>query len=329
MPHTLHAQSIRTVRLDDNHNAFTDLIAFEGSLYLTFRICPEGHMLYPSSRITVLRSDDAGATWREVLRFAAPDPGHDLRDAHWLRLGGRLHLYVSAWRIPGSDEFRDLNQMRSYTASTADGVSWDGPTHLPDLDGHFVWRAADHAGRGYLCGRWLRDLAAVPFREHPELVQSRMLVSDDGRAWREAGLFQEVDGNETAFAFDPDGAVTAVCRRTGRLTAQLCESRPPYTQWRRRDLGRFIGGPVLTRWGADWLVGGRDFDGPRALTRLWWLRDGVLEPALDLPSGGDCSYPGIHIIDATHALVSWYSSHHASGGMHGPAAIYLAELVRA
>ncbi len=60
---------------------------------------------------------------------------------------------------------------------------------------------------------------------------------------------------------------------------------------------------------------------------LWWLRDGTLHEALELPSGSDCSYPGFVETGEGTALLSYYSSHEGSGSQLPPSAIYLAELV--
>ncbi|MCE7987170.1 MAG: hypothetical protein DYG89_38860 [Caldilinea sp. CFX5] len=57
--------SLRQLYNDGNHNAFTDLCRFGESYYLTFRSCPEGHMIFASSRIVILRSRDA-QQWEQV-----------------------------------------------------------------------------------------------------------------------------------------------------------------------------------------------------------------------------------------------------------------------
>jgi hypothetical protein len=58
METVVRLESVRRLFDDGNHNAFTDLCRFDGQLYLTFRNCPEGHMLFTSSRIIVMRSAD-------------------------------------------------------------------------------------------------------------------------------------------------------------------------------------------------------------------------------------------------------------------------------
>ena len=52
--HQLNVRSVRQVFSDGNHNAFTDLCVFGDRFYLTFRSCPDGHGVSPTSRIVVL-----------------------------------------------------------------------------------------------------------------------------------------------------------------------------------------------------------------------------------------------------------------------------------
>ncbi|MHC4120501.1 MAG: hypothetical protein ACYSWO_23655, partial [Planctomycetota bacterium] len=40
--------NVRRVFHDGHHNAFTDLVRFRGRFYLTFRSCPDGHMVHPT-----------------------------------------------------------------------------------------------------------------------------------------------------------------------------------------------------------------------------------------------------------------------------------------
>jgi hypothetical protein len=153
-----------------------------------------------------------------------------------------------------------------------------------------------------------------------------MLESDDGLIFRKRALFQETWGDETAFLFEPDGRVVAVARR-GSRAAQLCRSKPPYADWQRIELDRYIGGPLLTKWGNRYVVGGRKtLGGQGPKTSLCWLIDDRLHEFAELPSGGDNSYPGFVELSSARALVSWYSSHERdqSGGVI--TAIYLAEL---
>ena len=119
-----------------------------------------------------------------------------------------------------------------------------------------------------------------------------MLESDDGLIWRKKAVFQETAGDETAFLFESDGSLVAIGRRGG-ANAQLLKSRPPYVDWQRQDIGRYVGGPLIAKWEGHYLVGGRNPTtdrGPK--TSLCWLSDDRLHEFAELPSGGDNSYPG-------------------------------------
>jgi hypothetical protein len=152
-----------------------------------------------------------------------------------------------------------------------------------------------------------------------------MLESDDGLVWRTRALFQEEWGNETAFQIASDGGVTAVARTLHN--AQLCRSRPPYAEWTRTGLGRFIGGPLLARWQGRYLVGGRHMTAEEpAVTVLYWLEGDSLEEIARLPSAGDNSYPGLVELPSGEALVSWYSTHEKDAAGQPFTAVYLAQL---
>jgi len=320
----IHVDSVRKVFDDGMHNAFTDLCWFRGELYLTFRSCPDGHMVFPTSKIVVLRSPDGGE-WRKVFEFSAPL--RDVRDPHFMVFMGKLHVYSGAWLCNPCEPGRhDMNDMLGYAAWTADGRAWEGPRSLEGTYGHYIWRAAAFGAKAYLCGRRCRDFTptedGAPSRP---IRESALLESDDGLVWKWTGIFHGDGGDETAFVFEEDGEIVAVART--KANAQLCQARPPYRQWTHADLGRFVGGPLLARWGKRLLVGGRKRvadDQPR--TVLSWLVDGRLEDVVELPSGGDNSYPGFAAFSETRGLVSWYSSHEGSGGKTAPCSIYLAEV---
>ena len=318
--------SVRRVFHNGEHNAFTDLIRFQGKLYLTFRSCPDGHMVHPTASIMILTSDD-GREWRQAHRFHVPE--RDTRDPHFLVFRDKLFVYTGTWYSGPTTLARDdydLNKHLGYAAWSDDGVTWHSPIMLEGTFGHYIWRAAAFGDKAYLCGRRKAGFAVGPRGEGQE-VESLMLESDDGLIWRKRAVFQETAGDETAFLFEPDGRVVAIGRR-GRAPAQLLRSTPPYTEWDRKDLDRYIGGPLLVKWGDRYLVGGRKITedtGPK--TSLCWLVDDRLHEFAELPSGGDNSYPGFVLLAPNRALISYYSSHERDAAGKPITAIYLAELV--
>lgn len=323
---SIHVDTVHRVFDDGQHNAFTDLTRYGGRYYLCFRSCPEGHMLFTTSRIRVLASDDGVSNWQQVFEFQVSD--RDVRDPHLLVLGDRLFVYAGAWLVAGDDRPRDLNDHLGFGAWTDDGQSWHGPRMLEGTYGHYIWRAAAYNDKAYLCGRRRRNFAPLPQGgEDRRYLEAAMLQSDDGLTWRTASLFAEDHGNETAFQFDETGTVWALARGDDDMPARVCRSRPPYDDWERVTLGQNVGGPMLERWGQRWLVAGRRMTDPsNPRTVLWWLQDDRLHEAVELPSGGDTSYPGFEALDDKRGLLSFYSSHEGSGRSVAPCHVYIAEI---
>lgn len=315
--------SVRRVYHNGEHNAFTDLCRFRGQLWLTFRTCPDGHMVHPTSSIVILRSAD-GREWQEAHRFRVER--RDTRDPHFLVFQDKLFVYTGTWysgttTLPHAEY--DLNKHLGFAAWSADGVSWHSPVMLEGTFGHYIWRAAAFGGKAYLCGRRKTGFEMTARGEGPE-VQSLMLESDDGLIWHKRAVFQETDGDETAFLFEPDGRVLGVGRRSGN--AQWLRSDPPYETWDRGEFDRSIGGPLLARWGSRILVAGRKTTPAGPKTSLCWLADDRLHEFAELPSGGDNSYPGFVELAPDRGLVSYYSSHERDASGKTITAIYLAEL---
>ena len=315
--------AVRRVFNNGEHNAFTDLCRFRGQFWLTFRSCPDGHMVHPTACAIVLRSTD-GDKWEEAHRFSVDR--RDTRDPHFLVFQDKLFVYTGTWYSGTTTLARadyDLNKHLGYAAWTGDGVTWHSPILLEGTFGHYIWRGAASGGKAYLCGR--RNIGfEITARGEGRRVESLMLESDDGFIWRKRAVFQEIAGDETAFLFEPDGSVLGVGRRSGN--AQLLRSKPPYTHWDRKDLDRSIGGPLLAKWGSRYLVGGRKTTPTGPKTSLCWLVGDELREFAELPSGGDNSYPGFLELAPDRALVSYYSSHERDASGKTITAIYLAEL---
>jgi len=108
---------VRQVFDNGEHNAFTDMIKFKGKYYLTFRTCPGGHMLFPTSRILIMQSDDA-ENWKQVDEFSVPK--RDVRDPHFLIFKDKLFVYTGTWYCGDSaPKTRTINEI------------WDMPSGQP------------------------------------------------------------------------------------------------------------------------------------------------------------------------------------------------------
>lgn len=317
----VEVSNVHQVFDNGEHNAFTDMIEFKGKYYLTFRTCPGGHMLFPTSRILIMQSDDA-KTWQQVDEFSVPK--RDVRDPHFLIFKDKLFVYSGTWYCGDSaPKTRTINEHLGFAVWSADGKQWSKPIMLEGTYGHYIWRAAAYKDKAYLCGRRIRHFAKDD--QGRELIETAILESDDGLVWKTASLFNEKQGNETAFLFEENGDLLAI-GRSGSHSAWVMRSRPPFDHWDRKQLDRFIGGPLLAKWGDHYLVGGRQRKNGKFVTSLYWFMDDELHEFASLPSGGDNSYPGILILGPDHALVSYYSSHEKDKDGQPITAIYMADL---
>lgn len=326
---TIEVQNVRRAFHNGEHNAFTDLIDWKGKYWLTFRSCPDGHMVFSTSRIIVLSSADKGKSWQPEHEFSVPF--RDTRDPHFLSFKGKLFVYTGTWYSGEGElprEKYDINKHLGYGVFTEDGKTWSDPHQLEGTYGHYIWRAAAHGETAYLCGRRKRDYSEQESGAGgTRIMESAMLESEDGLNWRFRSLFQKDRGNETAFLFEADGSLVAISRAGGNV-ADFERAKPPYLEWQRSELASHVGGPMLVKWGEHYLVGGRKPTGDGPKTTLHWLQDDQLTEAVRLPSGGDNSYPGFIAIDENRGLLSWYSSHEKDADGKTITAIYLAELLK-
>lgn len=316
----VRVENIRRAFHNGEHNAFTDLIRWRGRFWLAFRSSPDGHGVFASGSVIILSSDDA-KSWRQVHRFSVTE--RDTRDPHFLIFGQKLFIYTGTAHV-GKEGKRhtDWNAHLGYASWTDDGPTWAKPRALEGTYGHYIWRAAAHGGKAYLCARRWREHQPGADRS---TMEAALLESEDGLHWRFRSLIQETLGNETALLFQPDGTLIAVSRGSPEHSF-LGRTRPPYQEWTRENLPGYVGGPMLARWGDRLVVGGRRTTPQGSRTNLLWLVGTQLLPLAELPSGGDNSYPGFVELDDGRGLVSWYSTHEKEADGKPITAIYLAEL---
>ena len=288
------------------HNAFTDLLRFKDRWFCVFRE-GTGHVSH-DGKIRVIVSGD-GDAWTSAALVETPDPKTpDLRDPKIsVTPDGRLMLVAGAAN-------RKKGQVHHHTHAwfSSDGSDWGEAVAVgePNL---WLWRVTWHKGAAY----------GVGYGRVGERI-ARLYRSTDGRTFRihVPRLFEKGYPNETSLVFLPDGTSCALLRRDGApFTAQLGIARPPYTEWRWKDLGVRIGGPVLVRLpDGRFIAATRRYDGG-VRTSLQWLDadKGTLTEFLRLPSGGDTSYPGLVLHDGL-LWVSYYASH------EGKTSIYLAKV---
>jgi hypothetical protein len=300
------------------HNAFTDLIRFQERWFCTFRE-GEGHV-GGNGRIRLLVSE-TGGKWESAALLS--EAGTDLRDPKlsitpdrqlMLTLGGSVY------------EGKTLTERQPRVAFSQDGRQWTAPKRVAAKD-DWLWRVTWHQGRAYGIAY------TVPVRRgaaSPTEWTVKLLSSTNGVNYELVTLL-DVPGrpNEATLQFLENGDCVALLRREGadakaEKDAWIGVSRAPYQDWKWTPAGMFVGGPnfvVLSD--GTMLAGGRQVtpaaQGPRMFVGPMTLQS--ITPRWILPSGGDCSYPGMVWHDGL-LWVSYYSSH------EGKSSIYLAKLPR-
>lgn len=285
------------------HNAFTDLIRFRGRWFCTFRE-GERHVYGKDGTIRIISSKD-GKKWESYALLE--EKGIDLRDPKLsITPDGRLMLSV------GGSVYRDkeLLNRRPRVSFSADGKNWTG--FIPVLkDGEWLWRVTWHKGVAW--GTSYSNLT-------PDWNLS-LYKSEDGINYQLVTQFQ-IDGrpNETTLRFLSDGDMLALVRReSGNKKAMIGRSKSPYTGWSWKETGFQVGGPNFIVIGKDevWAAGRSYGEGYK--TTLARMNSEEYQPVLDLPGGGDTSYPGM-VWYKNSLWMSYYSSH------EGKASIYLAKI---
>jgi hypothetical protein len=288
------------------HNAFTDLMWYNGKFWCVFRE-GSGHVS-PDGALRVISSVN-GENWEPAALITSPDS--DLRDAKiTVTPDGKFML-------SGAEALHDksIHTHQSLVWFSDDGVNWSEKHKIGDPD-FWLWRTTWHKNEafnfGYGCG---------------EKKLLRLYKSSDGKNFETLVEDLNIDSypNETSVVFKGD---TAFCllRRDGENKSGLFGiALPPYKNWEWKDMGVRIGGPDLII-----LPDGRFLAAVRlyetdnwhpARTSLCQINPatGKLSELLTFPSGGDTSYAGMVWHDDV-LWVSYYSSHEEK------TAIYLAKV---
>ena len=290
------------------HCAFTDLAYWNGAFWCAFRE-GRGHVS-ADGKIRVLTSAD-GSAWKSTALVALH--GYDLRDAGLSATpDGRLMLIGGAAPRKSDGESAPTGTFVSFSS---EGSTWTDPTIILE-PGRWLWRVSWHNGKAY----------GISYATPEGRPYTALLASGDGRDF--APLVEQLFGQgyptEATLRFD-DGTMLCLQRRDGPRdanSAYLGIAKAPYTDWQWHDLGIYFGGPNFIRVpSGQWIAAGRILrpDGPKTELAHLDVENKTLTPILELPSGGDTSYPGLVWQDGL-LWVSYYSSH------EGKANIYLAKV---
>ena len=287
------------------HNAFTDLIRFDGKWICTFREA-SAHGNSADGRVRVIASAD-GKSW-ESLALLESKAG-DLRDPKLsITPDGQMMMDVVLATVNPQDAVRH----RSQTFLSKDAKTWEGPIPKGD-DNFWLWRSTWEQDKCYVVGY----RTTLP----REKRFTRLYRSTNGRDFETHvdQLYEEGAAGESTLLFRNDGS--CICLLRHESAARVGISKAPYTDWSWKVTNERIGGPNLIELSDGRLVAAGRVYKPQQHMALLWLdaENGKLAEFLKLPSGGDCSYPGLVLHDGL-LWVSYYSSH------EGKSSIYLAKV---
>ncbi len=321
--------SVDRLYYDGRHNAFTDLIEWQGEYYVTFR-SSEHHGLPPCGDILVFRSEDL-LDWEECGHISTDG---DDRDPKFVDAGDRLGIVFGTWyprwasrSLPNAEY-----DLISHVVTSRDGASWSSPRQVYGVN-YWLWRILT-VDEGFLC-------AAYHFarRDDRDMRTVHLLAGEDLLDWRLVGLMREGGGCGEPVLYEPDeGRLNCVIRTLEPGNhSWLGQSEAPYRQWEWTDLGVMIHAPVVLPVEGGWICAGRSqvCDLPEgtakpdsgAHTSVWELTEGGARHVLTVPSAGDCSYCGLAYGPEGEVVMSYYSQHEwmpLPKGQPTPADIFLA-----
>lgn len=284
------------------YNAFTDLIYYKGIFYCCFRES-DSHAGGEDGQIRVITSSD-GVTWTSLALLTLK--GYDLRDPHLSKTPkGDLLINMGATLWQGENQ-----TLNSAVCFSSDGTNFDSVQLLPYV-GQWMWRVTWHKGHAYT--------AAYQFTDDSKGFYLTLMHSPDGTEYKTLKRFHLAkDPTETTLRFLEDGTMIALVRRNAG-DGLIGTSPPPYENWVWADTNSILGGPnflVLSN-NAMWATSRYITENKKEKCILAEMSMQAYDPALILPSGGDCSYPGMVHRDGK-LYISYYSSH------EGKASIYFA-----
>lgn len=296
------------------HSAFTDLIRFNNAFYSTFR---EGttHVKGWDGKARVIKSTD-GKNWTSVALLKMD--GRDVRDPKIsLTPDNRLMVLMD---VEANDSGK-VNSRKPYVSfSDKSGDHFSEPkesTVDPKASSwsNWVWRVTWYNGTGY----------AINYQPAGVFL----VKTTDGLKFDYVSKI-EVDGypNESTVRFDKTGKIYVMIRREEKdKMGVLATSAAPYQEWTINYMNQRLGGPNFIFLNDSTLcIGSRLYPSSEAggvskHMAAVFLSDlkGKVYKIVQVPSGGDCSYPGL-VIHKGLLWYSYYSSH------EGKTSIYMAKI---
>lgn len=281
-----------------HHVGFTSLVQYKGYWYCAFR---EGssHMSR-DGKITIMQSRN-GRCWKKITVLSKPHA--DLRDP-------KLIVYKQQLHITAGQRLRTF--CRTLIWHSCNGKDWSPAKALTANNKNtWLWQPIRYNtilfGFAYPCGKpygqplqWMQEHNS----HHMKCIKT--MTDVDGFA-NEVALTQDADGIYALLRRDPEVGLYGVC------------TDPTVGNWQWSALAERIGGPSILRVQQQSILCYRRYQ-PRVCLVLSYQSNSEAKKSLILPSGGDCSYAGMTVVQG-NLWISYYSSH------QGRSRIYIAHCV--
>lgn len=298
------------------HNAFTDLVRYKGYFYCTFREAdnhvPKGRE--QNGKVRVLRSHSS-KNWESIALLH--NGLYDLRDPK-ISVTPDHRLMV----IMGGSDYStgSLSGCVPHVSFSSDGRHFSDPQPavtdaLVRSDFDWIWRITWKGGTGY-------GVVYQPNQPDAEIAVHLLSTTDGIHYQLVCKLGLTGKPNEATIRFEGDRMYIVIRREGSGTNGMLGVSDPPYQSWKWTDLGMRIGGPEFIFTGPGKIAMGTRLyhtaeEGGAKTGVVFMNSNGVIGNILELPSGGDTSYPGM-VICHGKIYMSYYSNH------EGKPSIYLA-----
>lgn len=260
-----------------------------------------------------------GDNWVDYASVS--EKGVDLRDPKLVITADEKRLMLNA----GGSIYNGtptLQGRRPRVATSFEGKVWSPPQKLL-AEGDWLWRVTWNPADSKFYGLCYNQYPTTGGPKPEAEWSLKLYSSSDGMVWQLAAPLN-VTGqpNEATIRFLKDGTAMALVRReAGDHHGVIGTSKAPYRDWTWNPIPVPLGGPNFIELPDGSLIAGSRGFGktPGAHMVLFKMTATAFEPILELPSGGDCSYPGLVWHD-NMLWVSYYSSH------EGKASIYMAKV---
>ncbi len=290
--------SVKVIWNKAHHNAFTDLIRYNDKWYCTFRE-GENHV-GGDGKIRIIVSKD-GDNWESAALFERQ--GVDLRDPKLsVTPDNRLMLHSGGSLYSGKTR-TGLCPVVSFMDKTE---KWSDLAEI-NIKDKWPWRPYWNGGTAYCVGY---DDNASLYKTGNGISYEKISDLTPGERPNEAALCK-IKG---------DTLMMLLRREAGNRHAYIGKAVNPYSDWKWQDSNWSIGGPALVNIpGKGVLAAGRCTFENMSRMVIGRITGNGFFPLFILPSGGDCSYPGMVWYEGI-LWVSYYSTHNKN------TSIYLAKL---